>query len=697
MNLVISGLKKMASELQNFGVIDVHDLSGRMFQQLIADRKFLAAYYTLLAELAISRLRVDWGDAEQIAGLRIGDFACGTGTLLGASYHAISSMHRRANGHDGELHAHMMERVMVGGDIMPASVHLTAETLSGMYPGSDCEDTERVTMEYGKAEDGYKIGSLDLIMDDHVPDVISTGRKGISGKQGVKEGQVGGKRLEVPHGSMDVVVMNPPFTRLANHERWKKTKARYPAFAGFRTTEEDHDKMSLHLKEIAGRLRRGHSVGPGNHPASHGNAGLGSNFIDLSHAKLRPGGVLALVIPLTFVQGGAWSNARDLIRRHYKDILVVGIAAGGEKERAFPADTGMAEIRLVVTKRKACTEDRPHRDKYGAGWKQNLEDISIATLPERPRAQLEAATTARMIEHCGESGGRLSEGWKGKAVKGSLLVPCMTSLAAGELLLPRMGKPVSLPACLLGKLGKRGRVSKDISGTGKDNKKGNPRGTLDVRPLSLSLRDKESPILWGHDYRRETRLTVAPDRQCVPKEECREKAAEWWSELASRLYININFQLTSQPLVACLTEEISLGGGWSNFNAQKEEWEVPIALWTNTTTGLISFWRAGTSQQLGRARLTVTRHPELLVLDPRELMEERLTKCGKIFQKFRQKEFSSAKEARSGRTRQELDEAMLVDLLGRDERILKNLEILRNQWCSEPSVCGGKKTACQIL
>ena len=39
--------------------------------------------------------------------------------------------------------------------------------------------------------------------------------------------------------------------------------------------------------------------------AGHGNAGLSSNFIDLAHAKLKPGGVLAMVLQATFAQGSA--------------------------------------------------------------------------------------------------------------------------------------------------------------------------------------------------------------------------------------------------------------------------------------------------------------------------------------------------------------------------------------------------------
>ena len=62
------------------GVENSHDLTGRIFQRLIADRKYLATFYTLpasaalLARLAVAKLRgVDWSDAAAIGKLRVAD------------------------------------------------------------------------------------------------------------------------------------------------------------------------------------------------------------------------------------------------------------------------------------------------------------------------------------------------------------------------------------------------------------------------------------------------------------------------------------------------------------------------------------------------------------------------------------------------------------------------------------------------
>ena len=94
-----------------------------------------------------------------------------------------------------------------------------------------------------------------------------------------------------------------------------------PSFAGFATGEDEQRRMSEVLSGIRGCLEQ---------PVGHGNAGLASNFIDLAHAKVKPGGVLALVLPLAVVSGSAWSSARRLFARAYRDLIIVTIAAVGD-------------------------------------------------------------------------------------------------------------------------------------------------------------------------------------------------------------------------------------------------------------------------------------------------------------------------------------------------------------------------------
>ena len=173
---VLAPLTGMAHELARFGAASTADIAGQMFGKLIADRKFLATFYTrpssarLLAELAVGRLAVDWSDRERVESLRVADLACGTGSLLTAAYQQIASRVRRIGGLDDEaLHPAMMERVLAGADIMPAAAHLTCTALSSTHPRTRFSRSRIHLMPYGRSPDAsgsghhVRLGALELL------------------------------------------------------------------------------------------------------------------------------------------------------------------------------------------------------------------------------------------------------------------------------------------------------------------------------------------------------------------------------------------------------------------------------------------------------------------------------------------------------------------------------------------------------
>ncbi len=82
----------------------------------------------------------------------------------------------------------------------------------------------------------------------------------------------------------------------------------------------------------------------------------------------------------------------------------------------------------------------------------------------------------------------------------------------------------------------------------------------------------------------------------------------------------------------------------------------------------------------------------MVTLDVRQLSDAQVQRAHAIFDDFREREFLPANEAYHDETRQALDEAVLVNLLGLPESILEPLALLRLQWCQEPTVHGGKAT-----
>ena len=327
---ILEQLAKVAPQLAISGVTRSHDLYGRMFQKLIMDRKFLATFYTLppsatlLAELAVDALDLDWGDARQVKALRIADLACGTGTLLAAAYQAVMARYRRTGKNDADLHADMMAEALIAADIMPSATHLTTSMLSSLHPTRIFRDTKVYTLPYGyELVAGVKrpcIGALDLLdsqrgMDlfGHTPEILAV--SGTGRAAALSQEELRSKQFALRHESLDLVIMNPPFTRPTNHAI---STVPVPSFAGFQTSEQEQRAMAECLASLRRKLEA---------PAGNGYAGLASNFLDLADAKLRPGGVLALVLPLTFAQGGAWAGARALLGRKYTELRILSIAS----------------------------------------------------------------------------------------------------------------------------------------------------------------------------------------------------------------------------------------------------------------------------------------------------------------------------------------------------------------------------------
>ena len=203
---ILRELRNTAQSVNAKGVDNAHDLTGRVFQRLIADRKYLATFYTLpasaalLARLAVAKLEeVDWSSADAIGKLRIGDFACGTGALLSAVYEQVAARHERAGGNAAALHKTMMEEVLYGCDVMPSAVHITGSTLSGVEPSELFDKSRLYTMPYGRqSDDSVMIGSLELLQSSNVLTLFNTSdpalRTGSTGEETAAQ-----VRAEIPH------------------------------------------------------------------------------------------------------------------------------------------------------------------------------------------------------------------------------------------------------------------------------------------------------------------------------------------------------------------------------------------------------------------------------------------------------------------------------------------------------------------
>ena len=339
-----------------------HDLAGRIFNRLIADRKFLAAFYTkiptatLLAGLALDSSQwpdVDWCNPDSIRELTVIDPACGSGTLLMAAYHQLADNARRAglaeSLPESQLHQLLIEDVLHGADVVQAGIHLTAATLAAMSPSVAFRRMNLHTLPLGFDEvNGARIGSLDWLTRDRLDSLFSGAGEQVGGR-------AGDESTIAQRPRADLVIMNPPYTR---HEGPGDGSETYTTvFGSFR-----EPAVERQLSRALVRACRGT-------PANQ-RVGLASAFLALADRLVQSSGHIAVVLPIAAVAGSAWSGIRELLQSRYAVNYILSVH--DPKHQSLSEDTDIAEV-LLVARRLRTDELPPRRVTCVNLWKSPMQ------------------------------------------------------------------------------------------------------------------------------------------------------------------------------------------------------------------------------------------------------------------------------------------------------------------------------------
>ena len=692
-NEALKVMVRTAERLHSSGVAQSQDLMGTIFQGLIADRKYLATFYTrpesatLLAHLAIPNDGT-WHTPERVKNFRVADYACGTGTLIHAAYRRVNQLHLLSGGQPETLHAHMMQEALTACDVLPSSVHLTASMLSSSHPTEKYDRTRTIVARYGETDDGgISIGSLDLLARNGEvrPLIPMHGGRAMTGTGEMQSAE----SVDMPPFSQDVVIMNPPFTRAGSDWEGDARASDYiKQFRGLGIDLTTQRKMSDFKKRLA------------RNTCNDGRAGLATTFMALADHMVARGGTVAIVLPMTALQGASWRKFRDLISRKYSEIVVVTIAADKPIDQSFSADTDIGEILLVCRK----STDSHH----GRG--------TFVSIRNRPNSEMEASELAKAIASLtnqpvsrvledgpyggvpllvGEEmwGGSLSAPldsgsmWPLGGVSDYTVSQTAFQLAAGYFWAPRMSEEekTAIPITTVAQICELGNYHMNIVGSGTQAAFHDP-----VVPPTMNA---DYPMLWNHSSDREKRMVVEPDSEGRVKQGKETRAREIW-ESRSHAHYRADFRFNSEQLCIAYTESQSIGGtAWPNLKFDNHRAEIAFTLWGNSTLGLLGYWWQSSRQTAGRGRMPKSSFEQVPTLDVTKLSEEQLNTAEAIFDEIKTLDLLPANEAYRDETRKLLDRRVLIDLLNLPETILEPLDLLRQKWCSEPSVHGGKATA----
>ena len=692
---VLAECAKTAATLLGMGAVGRHDLAGRIFNRLISERKLLAAFYTsipastLLAGLALSPDRwpqVDWDSTEEISELRVIDPACGTGTLLMAAYRQIVQNHSAAapaGADNALLHQVLVEQVINGADVVQAAIHLTAATLAAMSPLVRFEQMQLHTLRLGteiqkdlQGTESRKVwlGSLDWLTASEVQSFFSATDEQLGATSGT------GSIVQQPIA--DVVISNPPFTRRGSDGGKEQAISRV-----FSLPEGDRESQQAIAKRTSALLKG---------TAANQMAGHASSFTVLADRLVKRGGRVALVLPVTALSGESWREIREMLSRRYEIEFVVSSHDPALRSMSF--DTGIAEA-LLVARRLREGELPSGRGRFVNLWRAPYQETDALALVRSVNA---AASTPALradgppvggspLMVGGEQWGEIVDGPVGQAPwttarwKRALTGQFAAAAGRGELW-TEDGAQVAgyIPIAALANVCNVGPQDRRI------------RGSLGVFDAYHGWNDlAQFPAIWSLDSSVHQSMSSEPNAWLVPKPGIDHQAI--WSQ-AGTLQITRDVRYNAQRVMATCTNIRALGvSQWHSLYVREDDGkvrlrrEIALALWCNSTFGLMLNANHSNRSQAGRGRGNKGMLETLTTLDVRKLEAWQLEEAQAIWRDFSDQKFQPFHRCAVDPARIELDERLVRDVLGLDEAAVATVARLRTLLATDPSIHGSKK------
>lgn len=654
-----------------------HDLMGRIYHRLLADAKYFGAYYTtvpaaaLLLKLTLDpqNTDIDWSDLNQIKELRASDLSCGTGTLLKATLQTIVDNYVRACAVKGEkpdlqlLHQILVENVLVGFDVIPFAIHLAASALAIHEPEVQFGEMHLYTLPLGGSP-RLHLGSLEFLANKETVIQADLFGGASSSERVTGAGDVQEKAVVPP---LDLCVMNPPFTRSVGGNL---------LFGNL--PPKQRKTMQAALKKLVQK----------NGVKANITAGLGSVFVAIGNKYVKSGGQLSLVLPRALLSGVSWKDTRELIGAGYQLNYI--ITSHQPNAWNFSENTELSECMTVARRRS--NGDTLAPTKVVNLWRKpasSIEALAFArTIMNASGVMLEGQTGTDSIEVGGQKIGevvlcppeRATAGvWRYEQAYAQTDL-CRTALylSQGQVYVPGRGVLSRFPIVKLRELGTLGPDRRDIHDG-----------------FTTSETFTAYSALWGHDTESVQSMSQAPNlylsaRPKAAKGRNLRDATLLWSR-AGRLLIAERLWLDTTRLLSIRLTATSLSNTWWTFapydglSVPVEDIERILALWINSTLGILSFVAARVDTRGPWIAFKKPMLEDIEVINPIALTKTQRKALIKVYEELSGETLQRVPDINADDVRARIDEAIMKAL-----GISDNLASLREMTAQELLVRGAR-------
>ena len=424
----------------------------------------------------------------------------------------------------------LVEDVLWGYDVNLTATHMAASTLGMLSPTTRFSRMNIHRTLLGVFDDVAYLGSLDFLSGQARFAAWPSATQQVDSERGTAE----------PPPAMDLVIMNPPFTRDSlRHDQFSRADE-------LAIKRREKEVMEGQPYREAARL-----------------SGSANAFMVLGDKILREdGGTLAVVLPTVMATNpAALHTRRYLAQRFHIDTIVSSHDPG---RIFFSENTSIGEVLLVC------------RRWRGNGSKPPTRVVNLARNPATP---LDALDTAARIERAGETGDQVSHDFTVQQVdaerieRGDWSAVNFLSpfLVEGYRTLSEVNLTAvpTVPLSQLADIGPEGRRIRDTY-------------THSDMPTQSGRR-----ALWYHKTNVTQSMRAETDVYIEPKESKRHLADIYW-EQRSHMLLPHRLWLPLARVAAAMLPERAVGSMWTPCRPHDPSVTKALCLYLNSTPGVLS-------------------------------------------------------------------------------------------------------------